>query len=79
MIKYLKTFFDEKKLPYASWELKDNDGDTHFIDSDVVIEHIGHAPVHEQQAIGDVIRKIDFINGDVNDYLKHLAGVLING
>ena len=32
----------------------------------------------DQKRIGDVIRKIDFHDGDVNDYLKHLAGALIN-
>lgn len=78
MIKYLETFFEEKKLPYVTWELVSNVGNPHYIDSEVVIEHIGHAPLHEQQAIANVIRKIDLVNGDVNDYLKHLAWTLIN-
>ncbi len=78
MIPYLRTFFEEKQLPFASWDLVDDEGVTHFINSDVVLEHIDMAHGDEQKRIGDVIRKIDFNNGDVNDYLKHLAGALIN-
>ena len=79
MIPYLETFFKEKQLPDVSWELKDDGGMTHWIGNEVVIEHISIASVEEQNKIADVIRKIDFANGDVNDFLKHLAGALING
>jgi len=78
LIKYLETFFEEKQLPYAYWELIADTGTPHLIDSNVVIEHIAMASVAEQNKIADVIRKIDFHNGDVNDFLKHLAGALIN-
>lgn len=79
LIKYLKTFFEEKQLPEVEWELTDNDGTTHFIGNTVVIEHMATASAAEQNKIADVIRKIDFADGDVNDFLKHLAGALING
>ena len=79
MIPYLRTFFEEKKLPEVDWELSAKDGTKHFISNAVVIEAIGKAPLHEQRAISNVIRRIDFNNGNVNDYLKHLAGALING
>jgi len=79
MIKYLKTFFAEKNLPYIEWEIVAEDGMSHFISNVIVIEHIETAPVIEQNKIADVIRKIDFHNGDVNDYLRHLAGALVNG
>lgn len=79
MIRYLKIFFKEKQLPYVTWELVDDDGVTHHIDNEVVIEHLKVAPVAEQEKIADMIRKIDYANGSVNDYLKHLAGALING
>lgn len=78
MIQYLETFFKEKKLPHVSWELVDDAGVTHFIDSDVVLEHIEKTSDREQNGIADVIRRIDFKNGDVNDFLKHLAGAIIN-
>lgn len=79
MIKYLETFFAEKQLPDVSWELTDDNGMTHWIGSAVVLEHIDTASAKEQNGIADVIRQIDFANGDVNKYLKHLAGALING
>jgi hypothetical protein len=79
LIKYLKTFFEEKQLPEVEWELTANDGTAHFIGSTVVIEHMATASAAEQNKIADVIRRIDFVNGDVNDFLKHLAGALING
>lgn len=73
---YLRTFFEEKNLPLVNWEIEGRDG-TNFISNEVVIEHIHAAPLHEQKAIADVIRKIDFHNGDVNHFLRHLAGALV--
>jgi len=78
MSHYLKTFFSEKNLPLANWELEAEDGTVHWISNEVVIEHVMAANRDEQTQIGNVIRKIDFMNGDVNDFLKHLAGALIN-
>jgi hypothetical protein len=42
----------------------------------VVIDAIMTTSVEEQKAIGDVLRRIDFVNGDVCDYLRHLAKAL---
>ena len=78
MIPYLETFFAEKDLPEANWELVDENGWTHVIGSAVVLEHLAIAPVEEQEAIANIIRKIDFNNGDVNHFLQHLANALIN-
>ena len=78
MIPYLKTFFKEKQLSDVSWELINDAGKTHLIGNAVVIEHIGQTSVKEQNQIADVIRKIDSANDDVNDFLRHLAGALIN-
>lgn len=78
MIPYLKIFFEEKDLPEVNWELTSESGEVHFINSEVVIEHISITSEDEQHAIADVIRKIDYANGDVNEFLKHLAGAIIN-
>ena len=75
---WLKTFFEEKALEYVDWELESNNGEMNFISNEVVIEHIMIAPEHEKRSIQSVLRKIDFVNGNVNDFLKHLAGALIN-
>lgn len=76
--KYLQTFFAEKDLAEVQWELKDQTGCPHWISNHVVIEAILAAPKHEQQGIADVVRRLDFANADINGYLKHLAGALIN-
>ena len=44
-----------------------------FIPLGCVIEAIKSAPIHEQKAIKNMLVKVDFINGDVCDYFKHLA------
>lgn len=74
---YLKNFFNEKLISYQLFEIMDQDGLTHFIDTDVVIEAILNASVKEQLSISNTIRRIDFINGNVNEYLKFLAGCLV--
>ena len=44
-----------------------------FIPVEVVIEHIMTAPDHEKKKIADKLRKIDFQNENVMDYLEYLA------
>jgi hypothetical protein len=73
---YLSTFFDEKDLEPRTYEVKAADGTPNFIPSDVVIEAIHGAPAAEQEKIADVLRRIDFANGDVHHFLEHLAGAL---
>ena len=73
--KYLETFFEEKDIPETTFVVDGPSGPNH-IPNEVVIENIMIAPDHEQKKIADTLRKIDFYNGDVNDFLKHLAGAL---
>lgn len=75
--KWFDTFVAEKNIPYASWEIEAN-GTTHFIDNDVVMEHIRLTKGHEAAGIKDILVKIDFHNGDVNHFFKHLATGLAN-
>jgi len=77
--KYLKMFFAEKDLTDESWELADNNGTMHIISTGVVLEHFTLMGKAEADQIANTLRKIDFYNGDVNDFLKHLAGAIING
>lgn len=74
---YLQNFFNEKKINYQLFEITDQEGLTHFIDTNVVIEAILNASVKEQLTISNTLRRIDFVNGDVNDYLRFLAGCLV--
>ena len=49
---------------------------TNFMNVGVIVEHILIAPKTEQQAIKNVLVKIDFNNGDILDFFKHLAQAL---
>jgi hypothetical protein len=76
--RYLRDFFAEKDIQGVAWDLEAEDGTWHHMPNVVVVEHIAQCDKDEANAIGDVLRKIDFANGDVNDFLRHLAGALIN-
>jgi hypothetical protein len=75
---WFEIFLEEKNLPYIQWEIADKNGEINFIDSEVVIETIKGCYVPEKMKIKDMLIKIDFANGNVNDYFKHLATGLIN-
>ena len=77
-INWFDTFTAEKKIPYIAWEINSEDGTTHMIDNNVVMEHIRIASESEQNGIKNVLVKIDFANGDVNHFFKHLATALVN-
>ena len=74
---YLSTFFSEKTIPYQMFEIIDNNGLTHFIDTEVVVEAIFNASPKEQQIITHTLRKLDFYNQPITDYLKFLAEALV--
>lgn len=73
---FLLTFFREKNLTEQIYEVVSPDGTWHLIPSTVVIDSIHSAGEVEQKQIAAVLRKIDFANGDVHHFLKHLAGAL---
>ena len=75
---WFDTFTEEKNIPFTSWEIESEDGTTHMIDNNVVMEHIRIASESEQAGIKNILVKIDFANGDVNHFFKHLATALVN-
>ena len=76
MIKNLKTYFEEKQLPYQLFEIPVS-GEVHMIDNETVIEQIGTMSVELQKKIRDKITNIDFYNGNINYFLKDIAAFLI--
>lgn len=69
----LRKFFEEKKLENLMITIEHKDL-MHVIETDVVIDLIlNDASEKEQEGIWQMISKIDFANGDVQDYLQHLA------
>ena len=77
-MRYLKIFFNEKNLDSRTYEVTASDGTTHLVDSEIVIDTIlNGTPREEQEKIANVLRKIDFANGDVHHFLEHLSGALV--
>jgi len=76
MIANLKTYFEEKNLPYELFEIPIN-GEIHMIDNENVIYAIGQMPADMQKKIRDKITTIDFCNGNINFFLKDIAEYLL--
>jgi hypothetical protein len=76
MMMDFEKFFDEKEIPYTSWEIEHN-GEMHYIDSDVVIEAIKATKGPERTKIAGTLFQLDFHNANIVDYLHHLAKCMI--
>jgi len=74
--KYLRDFFAEKDIPAKIFEVEGPEWGTNLIPNEVVVEHITIAPKNELGRIEDILRGIDFANGDINHFLNHLAKAL---
>ena len=75
---WFKTFLEEKNLQSEEWLIVDKNGVNHHITSAVVIDAIYSASKYEQAHIKNTIVKIDFHNGNVLHFFKHLATGLVN-
>jgi hypothetical protein len=74
---YLKTFLTEKEIPFRIFEIKDNEGTTHFVDTDVIKESILNTGISEKLVIANTLKKIDHYNASVTDYFQFLAKALV--
>lgn len=70
--KWLDTFVSEKGIEDSILEVEGSIG-INIIPMEVITSEIKSAPTSEQNAIKTMLVKIDFLNGDVTDYFKHLA------
>lgn len=71
--KWLDTFTAEKGLDTEQvFVVPGPSGDNHM-PLGCVLEAIKQAPAHEQRWIKDMLVRIDFRNGDVCHYFRHLA------
>lgn len=75
--KYLRDFFAEKDIEAKTFEKEGKDGTPHFIPNEVVVEHMTKVSAEEAAALAGILRQIDFHNGDVNHFLEHLSGALV--
>lgn len=74
--KWLDTFIEEKGIDTEQMVTAAGPSGENHIPVGVIAEHMKIAPKQEQDAIKDVLVRIDFQNGDVLHFFKHLAGAL---
>lgn len=74
---YLSNFFEEKEIQHQTFEITDDNGLLHIIDTETVIEAIMNSSVKERFIISDTLRKLDYYNQSINEYLKFLAEALV--
>lgn len=75
---YLRNFFAEKDIPAKTFEKKGSDGMPHFIPNEVVVEMMTAMGAEEARGVENILRQIDFHNGDVNHFLEHLSGAVVD-
>lgn len=74
---WLDIFIDEKGILLDdTFEIEEN-GTLHIFEIGNIVETIKATSPKEQAEIKDMLVKIDFHNGDVIDYFKHLARALV--
>lgn len=70
---FFRTMIEEKDLLHTTIEIEDKSGTMHFMTVENVIEAIEQASESEQYAIEQKFRHIDFHNGDLLHFIKHLG------
>lgn len=74
---WLDIFIEEKDIDLErNFEVEGPLYGTNFIPVGAVVESMKIAPKHEQDKIQKILVMIDFKNGDVYHFLKHLAGAM---
>lgn len=71
--KWIDTFLAEKGVDEDRILIVDGPSGPNHIPVGCLVDAIKSAPKHEQASIKAVIVKIDFLNGDILDYLRHIA------
>jgi len=71
--KWIDTFIEEKEIdPDEYMEIEGPSG-LNMIPVSALVVAIKSVPASERASIKDVIVRIDFVNGDVRGYFRHLA------
>jgi len=74
--KWFDTLIGEKGIdPEATIDVEGNSG-TNIMPLSMVFDAIKNAPNSEQKEIKTILVKIDFMNGDILHFVKHLAQAL---
>lgn len=73
---WLDTFIEEKEIDLKQVIEIKTETNIHYFEVGNIIDNIKSTTSEEQAEIKDMIVKIDFYNGDVVDYFRHLAQAL---
>jgi hypothetical protein len=73
---WLNILIKEKQIDLEDSFEVETENQVHFMSYGVVVEHILMASKNEQEKIKDMIVRIDFKNGDIKHYLRHLGKCL---
>jgi hypothetical protein len=71
--KWLDVFLSEKGIDLDEIMTVEGDSGQNLIPVGCLVDAIKSAPTHEQRGIKSMLVRIDFQNGKVMDYLRHLA------
>ena len=76
--KWLNTFIEEKGIETElSIQFDDENGNFNIMPVKIILDAIKSTTKEEQAQIKNTIVQIDFKNGNVLDYFKHLAKALV--
>ena len=76
MNEWLDILIEEKGIDLEETFSIETDKQTHIFDYGYIVQAIKNTSIQEQKAIKEMLVKIDFVNGDVKHYLRHLAQAL---
>ena len=71
--KWLDTLVEEKEIDVETVFNVDGKSGTNHIPLACVIDAIKQTSTQEQMKIKDMLVRIDFVNGNIIDYFRHLA------
>lgn len=71
--KWLDTLISEKGIDTETVLEVSGTSGANFIPLECLISTIKQAPKHERDGIKTMLVKIDFVNGSILDYFRHLA------
>ena len=71
--KWIDTLLDEKGIDSEERIEVEGPSGTNSIPVGMLVDMMKSAPKHERDAIKTMIVRIDFVNGNILDYFRHLA------
>lgn len=75
---WIDRFLKEKEIDKYEMFTIERNGTKHIFEIGHIVDTMKITSKQEQNAIKDMLVKIDFLNGDVRDYIKHLANALVD-